>query len=77
MKKLLIPLIIAFGVSAISYSQQYGWKDISANMPEQGGLSDVHFIGAEGWITEGNDKMFFTSDDGESFQIQELMKILE
>ena len=36
MKKLLLLFTFAFFLFTFSFSQQYGWTDISANMPEYG-----------------------------------------
>ena len=35
-------------------------------MPILVGFNDVHFFGNEGWITGGNDQMFYTPDGGET-----------
>ena len=63
-------LLAAF--SSTSAAQTYGWVDWSARIPEQVGLSDVHFIGNEGWITGGNGKLYHTTDGGQTFSIQTL-----
>jgi len=75
MKKLLIPFIIAFGFPAISFAQQYGWKDIGANIPGDSlghDLSDVFFVSDnEGWITSSTHaEIYHTTDGGETFEIQ-------
>lgn len=72
MKKLLLLSTFAFGLFTFSLAQQYGWTDISANMPKLVGFTDVHFIGNEGWITGGNSEVFYTPDGGGTFQIQAL-----
>ena len=36
------------------------------------GLTDVHFIGNEGWITGGNGKLYHTTDGKQTFSIQTL-----
>lgn len=59
-------------ISQMSFSQEYGWTDISENMPEQGNLNDIHVIGEEVWITGWNDGVFYSPDGGETFQIQQL-----
>ena len=56
-------------------AQQYGWKDISANIPGDSlyhDLSDVFFINDnEGWITSGSHaEIYHTTDGGETFEIQ-------
>ena len=71
MKKLLL-FTFTFFLFTFAFAQQYGWVDISANMPELGGFTDVHIIGDEGWITGGNDKVFYTPDGGNTFQTQSL-----
>ena len=68
MKKIILLSILSFGVIIVSNAQQYGWKDISANMPELKIFNDVMFIGDEGWIA-GDDKVYYTSDGGENFTI--------
>ena len=72
MKKLLIPFIIAFGFPAISFSQQYGWKDISENIPTEANLSDVFFVtDDEGWIVSATHaEIYHTINGGETFDIQ-------
>jgi photosystem II stability/assembly factor-like uncharacterized protein len=70
--KNLIVIILFTATSLGATSQQYGWTDISANMPALGGFTDVHFIGNEGWITGGNDQVFYTPDGGNTFVIQSL-----
>jgi photosystem II stability/assembly factor-like uncharacterized protein len=72
MKKLLLLFTFAFCFSAFSFSQEYGWTDISANMPEQGNLNDIHVIGEEVWITGWGDGVFYSPDGGETFIIQPL-----
>ncbi len=72
MKKLLLLSIFAIFLFTFAFSQEYGWTDISANMPEQVGFNDVHFTGNEGWITGGNDKVYYTPDGGTTFSIQQL-----
>jgi len=62
---LLLP-ILAFG----------GWTDLSDNIPGPSdiGLSDVHFIGQEGWISASwprdSGVVFHTTDGGETFEVQ-------
>ena len=71
LKKTLLLTFVIF-LSTFAFSQQYGWTDISANMPELGGFNDVHVIGDEIWITGGNAEVFYSPDGGETFQIQSL-----
>jgi photosystem II stability/assembly factor-like uncharacterized protein len=71
MKKPVLLLIFAIGLFTFTLAQQYGWTDISANLPAQGSFNDVQFIGDEGWITGGNDQVFYTSDGGETFVVQD------
>jgi len=72
MKKLLLLLIFTFYLLLFSFSQEYGWTDISANLPQYSNYNDVHFIGDEGWITGWNDGLLYTPDGGKTFQIQTL-----
>ncbi len=72
MKKLILFYILTFVISQITFAQNYGWTDISANLPQYSNYNDVHFIGEEGWITGWNDGLLYTPDGGETFQIQQL-----
>ena len=79
MKKLLLLSTFVFffftfslSVDRQAFSQEYGWTDISANLPELGVFNDVYVIGEEIWISGGNDKVYYTPDEGETFQIQTL-----
>lgn len=68
-------LIFCFLISLLSYSvlaQEYGWTDISANIPGTPDLSDVFFISDnEGWITSSSQaEIYHTIDGGETFEIQ-------
>jgi len=69
MKKLVLSTF-AFFLLSFSFSQEYGWSDISANMPESANLTDIHVIGNEIWISGWNDGVFYSPDGGETFQIQ-------
>lgn len=71
MKKFLL-LTFTLCLSTFAFAQQYGWTDISANLPQYSNYNDVHFIGDEGWITGWNDGLLYTPDGGETFQIQTL-----
>jgi len=52
MKKLIPFFILTFVISQMTFSQEYGWTDISANIPGNPNLSDVYFVSDnEGWIT--------------------------
>ncbi|MEE4256831.1 MAG: YCF48-related protein [Bacteroidales bacterium] len=70
--KNLLAIILLTAISLAASSQQYGWTDISTNMPEQGSLSDIHVIGEEVWISGGNDKVFYSPDGGVTFLIQDI-----
>jgi len=73
MKKFhILFLLFALCPAPHALCQQYGWTDLSANMPALGGFTDVHFIGNEGWIAGGNSEVFYTPDGGGTFQIQAL-----
>ncbi len=71
MKNLFL-LILLTSTSLSTISQQYGWKDISANIPTQTDLSDVYFVSDnEGWITSSfHAEIYHTTDGGETFEIQ-------
>ena len=72
MKKLILFSILTFTLSAIAFSQQYGWTDISANIPGNPSLTDVFFVSdSEGWITSSSHaEIYHTTDGGETFEIQ-------
>jgi photosystem II stability/assembly factor-like uncharacterized protein len=50
----------------------HGWQNLRANLPESFSIRDMHFIGQEGWLAGGRDKVYYTPDGGLSFQIQYL-----
>jgi hypothetical protein len=59
------------------YKRAYGWTDISDNLFQVGNaagnyLSDMFFIGKEGWVTSGNDfpEVYHTTDGGETWDVQ-------
>ncbi|RLD73343.1 MAG: hypothetical protein DRI87_04225, partial [Bacteroidetes bacterium] len=73
MKKLILFSILTFTLSTIAFSQQYGWIDISANIPgTTKGLSDVYFLSDnEGWISSSwNAEIYHTTDGGLTFEVQ-------
>jgi photosystem II stability/assembly factor-like uncharacterized protein len=72
MKKLLLLFTFAFGLFTFSFAQQYGWTDLSDNMPELSVISDIHVIGEEVWISGGNDKVYYSPNGGATFAIQNL-----
>ncbi len=71
MKNLFL-LILLTSISLSASSQQYGWVDISGNVPTQTDLSDVYFVSDnEGWITSSfHAEIYHTTDGGETFEIQ-------
>ncbi len=72
MKTIILFNIFNFGFFIISFSQQYGWTDISANIPTEADLSDVFFVSDdEGWISVSSDAIILhTTDGGETFEVQ-------
>ncbi|KAF0200492.1 MAG: APHP domain-containing [Bacteroidetes bacterium] len=59
------------------YKRAYGWTDISENLFQVGNaagnyLSDMFFIGQEGWVTSGNDfpEVYHTTNGGETWEVQ-------
>jgi photosystem II stability/assembly factor-like uncharacterized protein len=76
MKKYFLLLIIHFTLYiANCYSQQYGWVDISINLPASTGtvtLPDMHWISDnEGWICSGFlGEIYHTTDGGQTFETQ-------
>ncbi len=53
-------------------SQQYGWVDISDNIPGEPDLSDVFFVSDDvGWITSSSHaEIYHTTDGGVTFTVQ-------
>ena len=73
LKKLLLLFTFAFYLSTFAFAQQYGWKDISANMPGTPNLTDVFFVSDdEGWIVSNypDPIIYHTTDGGETFEVQ-------
>ncbi len=76
MKKLFLFLILNSAFLTLNcYSQQYGWMDISNNLPSSNGtsgLSDLHFISDdEGWICSNTlGEIYHTTDGGQTFSTQ-------
>ena len=72
-KKLLLFIIILSSFSTInSFAQNYGWKDISANIPGTPDFSDVFFVSDnEGWITSSSQaEIYHTTNGGDTFEVQ-------
>jgi photosystem II stability/assembly factor-like uncharacterized protein len=71
MKKIQL-FTFTFCILQFAFSQEYGWKDISANIPTYTDLSDVFFVSDdEGWITSSfHAEIYHTTDGGETFEIQ-------
>jgi len=72
MKKLILLTTFAFFLFPFAFSQQYGWTDISANIPIEADLSDVFFTSDnEGWITSSSHaEIYHTTDGGLTFEVQ-------
>jgi photosystem II stability/assembly factor-like uncharacterized protein len=53
-------------------AQQYGWTDISANIPGDPDFSGVFFVSAdEGWITSSSHaEIYHTTDGGKTFEVK-------
>jgi photosystem II stability/assembly factor-like uncharacterized protein len=73
MKKPLLLSTFAFGLFTFSWGQQYGWQDISVNVPGSPDFSDVYFVSDdEGWISvSSGPEIYHTTDGGATFEIQE------
>jgi len=71
MKKFILS-IFAFCLSTFAFAQQYGWKNISANVPGNPDFSDVFFVSDdEGWISvSSGPEIYHTTDGGKTFEIQ-------
>jgi photosystem II stability/assembly factor-like uncharacterized protein len=72
MKKQILLYILTLGMVTSSYSQEFGWTDISENIPGTPDLSDVFFVSDdEGWITSSSHaEIYHTTDGGETFEVQ-------
>jgi photosystem II stability/assembly factor-like uncharacterized protein len=73
MKKLLLLSTFAFGLLSFSLAQQYGWTDLSANVPGTPNLTDVFFVSDdEGWIVSNypDPIIYHTTDGGATFEVQ-------
>jgi len=82
MKRSISFLALLLVALPLAFAQQYGWKDISSNVPEYEGYSypraftDVFFINnEEGWITtvsgiSDSSYILHTTDGGETFEMQ-------
>jgi len=75
MKKLILLSILTLGIFTISHAQEYGWMNISNNVPGDSlyhDLSDVFFISEdEGWITSSSHaEIYHTIDGGLTFDVQ-------
>ncbi len=76
LKKLLLITTFSFFLCTLSYSQEYTWHDISANIPQTGetppDLSDVYFVSDnEGWISSSSHaEIYHTTDGGATFEVQ-------
>jgi photosystem II stability/assembly factor-like uncharacterized protein len=65
-------LVILITATAILFSQTYGWKDLSNNIPTTSDFADVYFISDdEGWVTNCFDpEIYHTTDGGKTFEVQ-------
>jgi photosystem II stability/assembly factor-like uncharacterized protein len=73
MKKFhILLLLFALCPTLSAFCQEYGWTDISANIPGSPDLSDVFFVSDdEGWITSSSHaEIYHTTDGGKTFEIQ-------
>ncbi len=67
--------LFLYGLLTICYSQQYGWIDISDNLPDSSGtvtLSDMYWLNDnEGWICSGlKGEIYHTTDGGSTYSTQ-------
>jgi photosystem II stability/assembly factor-like uncharacterized protein len=78
MKKLILLFYCSLFTIHFSLAQQYGWVDLSANLPDSNTVnknpSDIFLMGEEGWIAgEFNTaKVYYTPDGGQTFTSQSL-----
>lgn len=69
MKKVFLFFILNVLVFHNSFTQNYGWIDISDNFPDSADLSDLYFLNSDtGWISSSStNKIYFTTDGGVLF----------
>lgn len=72
MRKLILLSILTFVFFSMSFAQNYGWTNISANLPDDAFLSDVFFTDDNtGWISSSSNANIYRTDDGaETFSTQ-------
>jgi len=71
----ILLLLFALSPTLLALGQQYGWKDLSANIPIEAELTDVYFISDdEGWITTlyADPIILHTTDGGITFEQQQV-----
>jgi photosystem II stability/assembly factor-like uncharacterized protein len=79
MKKLLLSTFafclftFVLSVDRQAFAQQYGWTDLSANVPGNPDFSGVYFVSDnEGWMSvSSGPEIYHTTDGGATFEIQE------
>ena len=71
MKILIFCFLISFMAFTV-FAQEYGWINMSENLPGTLSLSDVFFISDnEGWITTSTlAEIYHTTDGGLTFEVQ-------
>jgi photosystem II stability/assembly factor-like uncharacterized protein len=66
--------LLLFALCSMPYAhgQQYGWTDLSANVPGDPNFSSVFFVSDdEGWITSSSHaEIYRTTDGGKTFEVQ-------
>ncbi len=71
MKKLCLLTVFSLLTTVACFAQQAQWTDVSNRIIPTSGtpdLSDVCFIGNEGWVTSSNlSEFYYTADGGETF----------
>jgi uncharacterized delta-60 repeat protein len=74
----ILLLYFAFCLSTFAFSQEYGWVDLSENIPNKNAtvLTDVFFVTEnEGWITTSSqNEIYHTKDGGLSFETQSVLQ---
>lgn len=76
MKKIILLLTFNFCLSTFALAQQYGWTDLSTNIPGSPDLSDVFFVSNdEGWVTSSSlAEIYHTTDGGATFEVQNVIQ---
>lgn len=71
--KQILTITFSFFLSIFSFSQEYGWVDLSDNLPDNAfPITDIFFLNEnEGWVTASSvSEIYHTTDGGLTFETQ-------